>query len=72
MALSKSIAASTRSVRSRADPIWGYCIELKGADGKRILKCVYVKKLFKGGGINRVKHLTEIKRDAISCKKNVS
>ncbi|KAF7811629.1 uncharacterized protein G2W53_032605 [Senna tora] len=61
---------STQSVRSRADPAWEYCIEMTDPNGKKIWKCMYCEKQFKGGGIHRIKqHLAGKKGDATVCKK---
>ncbi|KAF7821665.1 hypothetical protein G2W53_027120 [Senna tora] len=60
---------STQSVRSRADPAWEYCIEMTDPNGKKIWKCMYCEKQFKGGGIHRIKqHLAGKKGDATKKK----
>ncbi|XP_054817833.1 uncharacterized protein LOC129317546 [Prosopis cineraria] len=65
-----STTASTQSVRSKTDPTWEHCAEVKLPDGKIRLKCLYCAKEFAGGGIHRMKqHLAGKKGDAISCKK---
>ncbi|XP_054785851.1 uncharacterized protein LOC129292297 [Prosopis cineraria] len=65
-----STTASTQSVRSKTDPTWEHCAEVKLPDGKVRLKCLYCAKEFAGGGIHRMKqHLVGKKGDAISCKK---
>ncbi|KAF7831909.1 uncharacterized protein G2W53_014242 [Senna tora] len=57
---------STQSVQSRADPAGEYCIEMTDPNGKRVWKCMYYGKQFKGVEIHRIKqHLARRKGDAI-------
>lgn len=49
------------------DPAWKHCEMFKNGDRVQ-LKCIYCSKLFKGGGIHRIKeHLAGQKGNASSC-----
>ena len=51
------------SVKGKCDPPWSHVLE-KENDGKSSFKCLYYVKVYKGGGINRMKrHLAEVKGD---------
>nr|POE60236.1 hypothetical protein CFP56_76113 [Quercus suber] len=59
--------ANSSSTRAKCDPAWDHIIEeLK--DGKSSYRCIYCGKIYKGGGINRMKrHLAGIKGDVAAC-----
>ena len=59
--------ANSSSVRPKCDPTWGHVTEdLK--DGKSSYRCIHCGKIYKGGGINRMKrHLAKIKGDVATC-----
>ena len=49
------------SVRGKCDPAWSHVLE-EVNDGKSSFKCLYCGKVYKGGGINRIKrHLAGVK-----------
>lgn len=53
--------------RQKTDPAWKHCQMYKSGD-KVQLKCLYCSKLFKGGGIHRIKeHLAGHKGNASTC-----
>lgn len=55
--------SSERRTKQKRDPAWNYCEMYKNGD-KVELKCVFCGKIFKGGGIHRVKeHLAGAKGD---------
>ena len=55
------------SVRAKCDPAWDHITEeLKG--GKSSYRCIHCGKVYKGGGINRMKrHLAGIKGAVAAC-----
>lgn len=54
---------SERRTKQKRDPAWNYCQMCKNGD-KVQLKCMFCGKIFKGGGIHRVKeHLAGAKGD---------
>lgn len=62
--------SSQQSTRQKSDPAWAYCKLTIGPDGKKTLTCVLCLKIFRGGGINRVKqHLAGKPGDVLSCNK---
>ena len=57
------------STRGKTDPAWAYCRMVDG-NSKKNLVCMFCDKLFKGGGIMRVKqHLACVKGETEHCKK---
>lgn len=63
------IAAAAHSVRQKVDPAWQYYVEIGQSGKNKILQCTLCEKVFKGGGINRVKqHLARKKGDVAGCK----
>ncbi|GMY24697.1 hypothetical protein FCV25MIE_19939 [Fagus crenata] len=66
---STSAPSTTRSsVRGKCDPTWSRVLE-EVNDGKSSFKCLYCGKVYKGGGINRMKrHLAGVKGDVESCR----
>lgn len=53
----------------RKDPAWNHVHMFKHEDRVQ-LRCIYCSKLFKGGGINRIKqHLAKQKGDAAVCER---
>ncbi|XP_027116170.1 uncharacterized protein [Coffea arabica] len=55
--------SSERRTKQKRDPAWNYCEMYKNGE-KVELKCVFCGKIFKGGGIHRVKeHLAGAKGD---------
>ncbi|KAF7824043.1 uncharacterized protein G2W53_022187 [Senna tora] len=67
---SSSLQTQSNSSRGKSDPAWGHCRFSDETSAKKHLICMYCNKIFKGGGINRIKqHLAGIKGDTESCKK---
>ncbi|KAF7826300.1 uncharacterized protein G2W53_017464 [Senna tora] len=67
---SSSLQTQSNSSRGKSDPAWGHCRFKDETSAKKHLICMYCNKIFKGGGINRIKqHLAGIKGDTESCKK---
>lgn len=55
---------SERRPKQKRDPAWNYCQMYKNGDNKVELKCMFCGKIFKGGGIHRVKeHLAGARGD---------
>ena len=60
---------NSQTTRSKTNPAWEHVSEERYANGKKVLICLYCKKIAKGGGIHRIKqHLARVKRDIGSCK----
>ncbi|PKA60617.1 hypothetical protein AXF42_Ash006249 [Apostasia shenzhenica] len=58
------ISQPSTSIRQRSDISWKYVTDIRSNDGKKWLKCDFCQKIFKGGGIHRVKlHLARRKGD---------
>ena len=66
---SNSAPSTTESsVRGKCDPAWSHVLE-EVKDGKSSFKCLYCGKVYRGGGINRMKrHLAGVKGDVASCR----
>ena len=66
---SNSVPSSTgSSVRGKCDPAWSHVLD-EVKDGKSSFKCLYCGKVYRGGGINRMKrHLAGVKGDVASCR----
>ena len=67
-------ASTTRSnakssfVKAKCDPTWDHVTDQELKDGKSSYKCIHCGKVYKGGGINRIKkHLAGIKGDVAAC-----
>ncbi|KAL3835402.1 hypothetical protein ACJIZ3_010138 [Penstemon smallii] len=64
-----SIMESGAGTRPKRDPAWKHCEMLKN-ENKIELKCIYCGKIFKGGGIFRIKeHLAGQKGNGATCLK---
>ena len=60
--------AKSSSVRAKCDPAWDHVIDQELKDGKSSYRCIHYGKVYKGGGINRMKkHLAGIKGDVAAC-----
>ena len=60
---------NSQSTRSKTDPAWEYVSKERYANGRKVLICLYCKKIAKGRGIHRMKqHLVGVKRDIGPCK----
>ena len=65
-----NVVESSLRVREKVDPAWEYFSLGADEKGHNTFTCVYCRKTYKGGGINRMKkHLAGIKGDIGSCKK---
>ncbi|XP_012853841.1 PREDICTED: uncharacterized protein LOC105973363 [Erythranthe guttata] len=63
-------ASSAPSIRQKKDGAWKYVTEGTNAKGKKIWICGFCKKIFAGGGINRMKqHLSGVKGAVTACQK---
>ncbi|XP_071922743.1 uncharacterized protein [Coffea arabica] len=61
--------SSSENVRQKTDIAWRYAIEGQDSQGRRILICQWCSSIFRGGGINRVKHhLAKVKGNVAPCK----
>ena len=60
--------AKSSSVRAKYDPAWDHVIDQELKDRKSSYRCIHCGKVYKGGGINRIKkHLAGIKGDVAAC-----
>ncbi|KAF7801145.1 putative Zinc finger, BED-type [Senna tora] len=67
---SSSLQTQSNSSRGKSDPAWGHCRFSDETTAKKHLNFMFCSKIFKGGGINRIKqYLAGIKGDTESCKK---
>ena len=58
-----NVVESSLRVREKVDPAWEYFSLGADEKGHNTFTCVYCRKTYKGGGINRMKrHLAGIKR----------
>ena len=60
---------TSQTTRSKTDPTWEHVFEERYTNERKVLICLYCKKIAKGGGIHRMKqHLAEVKGDIGPCK----
>ena len=69
---SSSVQDSTtnsQSTRSKTDPTWEHVSKERYANGRKVLICLYCKKIAKSEGIHKMKqHLAGVKWDIDPCK----
>ncbi|CAN1145218.1 hypothetical protein LINPERHAP2_LOCUS14564, partial [Linum perenne] len=68
---SSSTASTKRGgVKQKTDIAWNYFEELVEENGNKVFQCLFCAKVYKGGGINRMKqHLAGIPRQISRCLK---
>ena len=60
---------NSQTTRNKINPAWEHVSKERYANGRKVLICLYCKKITKGGGIHRMKqHLAGVKRDIGPCK----
>ena len=60
---------TSQTTRSKTDPTWEHVSEERYTNERKVLICLYCKKIAKGGGIHRIKqHLARVKGDIGPCK----
>ena len=60
---------TSQTTRSKTDPTWEHVSEERYTNERKVLICLYCKKIAKCGGIHRMKqHLIRVKGDIDSCK----
>lgn len=61
---------NVQCTRQKTDPAWNHVKMTIEEGGKKVYTCVYCAKVFRGGGIDRIKqHLAEKNCETLSCKK---
>ena len=59
---------NSQTTRSNIDPAWEHVSKERYTNGRKTLICLYCKKIVKGGGIHRMKHLVGVKGNIGPCK----
>ncbi|RVW45388.1 hypothetical protein CK203_107368 [Vitis vinifera] len=60
---------NSQSTRSKTNPVWEHVSEERYANGRKVITCLYCKKITKDRGIHRMKqHLAGVKEDIGPCR----